>query len=681
MSTKPFATWQTVILQQFTPKTKHRQMILAVDPDNLMQDDSLLALLLAQNYDILPLGDEVEFRHTFERDYRQHWDSGSRKHLIVIVHALDGANHIPYDVYEKSERINLTVSELFPRLNAIVTRELDNSYYVDLYPAHQTNLMKHGGQSQKRLNEQATIEFILRSVFGLDPVAVNDVQLTGLLIKKHYSRRTLPRALETYLIEQVLPRGKSLGLTSAHVQDAAAFYAWLAGQWQAYVNAIFAGLKPQLDFDQPELRLPIDNLFTDGHLQRIDPPAAQSVADLPAAQQWLAIGLNRLPYAVSSGANAIKETGQTALYSLNARLDALAELNSASFTLRDWLDTGGQWAEIIYAANTMSQPDYAAIRDRFFAARRQLDSSFRHFIEAKYSSISFYDDNQGPISLAKINHWLRQRHKSAQERVALICFDGLALDQWLLLRNYLQAQFPRLNFEENRIFAIAPTITPISRQALFAGELPHAFANTVYQTNKDGERWQRFWVNYEVPARRVAYLHVQANGQGLSELKAITDGHNRRLGIVVNLFDDVMHGTKGMTAGADKRVYYQTLQGQLENGRVPDLFRNLFHHGYHVYLTSDHGNFSGVGAGMQAPKALVEKYAKRVALFDSETLAADFAAAHDLFTFHTKFLPDQLHAVYLPERGLLGAKGNVEISHGGLSIEEMIVPLVQLEVR
>ncbi|MCB0032331.1 MAG: BREX-3 system phosphatase PglZ [Anaerolineales bacterium] len=679
MSTKPFTTWQNEILKLFTPKNNHSQMILAIDPDDLMQDDSLLALLLAQNYDILPLGDEVEFRHDFEREYRQHWDQGSRRHLIVIVQAPSGANHIPYDIYEKSERIHLSVSELFPRLNAIVARELDNSYYLDLYPAHKTNLLPHAvGPRPERLNERETIEFILRSVFGLDPVAVGSVQLIGLLIKKHYSRRALPSALETYLIDHVLPRGKALGLTSEHVRDANAFYAWLAEQWATYVQAIFAGLKPNLDFDQAELRLPIDNLFTDGYLSRIAPPGGQSVSALPVAQQWIAIGLQLPQYGPLGGGQAVKESAAQALFSLHARLDALQAIDPAGYTLRDWLDTAAQWAEVIYAANNLPQPDYESARGAFFATRQQLDEAFRLFVEAKYSSISYYDDTQGPISLVKVNHWLQQEH-SARERVALVCFDGLALDQWLLLRSYLQTHFPNLTFHENRTFAIAPTITPVSRQALFAGELPRAFAASAYQTSKDSDRWARFWVNYEIPLTRIAYLHAQANGSGLNEVHTITDGNNRRLGLVVNLFDDVMHGTKGSTAEADKRVYYQTLTAHLENGRLHELFSILFKQDYHVYLTSDHGNCAGVGTSIQPPKALVEKYAKRVALFDSAALAEDFATAHGLFYYRTKFSPESMHPVYLSGRDLLGTHGNAEISHGGLSLEEMVVPLVKLE--
>jgi hypothetical protein len=133
-------------------------------------------------------------------------------------------------------------------------------------------------------------------------VAVNPVQLAGLLIKKHYSRRALPRALESYLIDHVLPRGKSLGLTPDTCATPTLFYPWLAEQWAAYVQAIFAGLKPKLDFDQAELRLPIDNLFTDGYLERIEPPGGQSVAELPAERQWIAIGLKLTQYAPGFGA-------------------------------------------------------------------------------------------------------------------------------------------------------------------------------------------------------------------------------------------------------------------------------------------------------------------------------------------------------------------------------------------
>lgn len=671
--------WQHKILEQFGPKSDKKQIVLALDPDGLLQDDSLIAALLAQNYDILPLEDEVAFRHAFERDYRQHWDNGERRHLIVIVHAPSSAGVIPYDLYRKGQHVELSVSQLFPRLNAIITRDLDNSYYVDLYPAHQHMLMPAGPVSGRlpRLGEKETIEFILRAVFDLDPIAVKPAKLASLLVKKHYNRHAMPQQMESYLLDHVLPHGQSLGLTADHAQDADTFYTWLGDQWQRYVTALFDGKTPLLDFAEPSLRLLVDNLFTDGLLARVSPPEHSTVNKLPEEDRWIAVGLKTEGSGPDASWSVLKEQSSGELYTLRARMERLQELDVTDFSLRDWLDTAAQWAEVVFSANTLPQEAYTSVQELFSASRQRLDELFLAFVQNKYNSISFYEDNQGPISLAKVNHWLRLQYEQ-QQRVALICFDGLALDQWYFLRAYLQSRFPSLEIEERRTYAIAPTVTPVSRQALFAGELPSAFASTVTSTAEDGKHWSRFWVNHGIPERRVDYLHVQVDGTGLAQLRTVMDSNNRRLGIVINLFDDVMHHTKNITATSDKRVYYHTLQAHLDNGRLQELFAILFTHDYHVYLTSDHGNFAGVGVGVTPQKALVEKYAQRVALFDSATLAQDFAGGEDFLLFRTKFLPEQMHPAYTIGRDMFGKQDQVSISHGGLSLEELVVPLVKV---
>jgi hypothetical protein len=660
--------WQDAILAQFGPKSDDRQSILAIDPDGLMQDDSLIGDLLARNYDILPLRDEVSFRHAFERDYRSRWDQGEIRHLIVIVHTQNGHQYIPYDIYQKSERLNLSVSELFPRLNAIVVRGLDHGYYADLYPAHQQQLANQGA---KRLDETDTIEFILRTVFNLDPAAAATApQLTALLIKKHHSGRALPPALEDYLIQRILPRGGALGLTSDHFTHASTFFAWLGDRWADCVGAVLGSGATAIDFARPELRLLIDNLFADNLITRL--PYDRHVFDLSADQQWVSIGM-AMPSATAD--RAVKDASAAERFTLEARLTALEKIDATNFTLRDWLETAGQWAEVVFLANRLSAVEYDDVQPRFFKQRAVLDRSFVQFVQAKYGSISFFDDNQGPISLAQVNHWLAARHKP-DERVALICFDGLALDQWLLLRDYLKEHIATLRFDEARTYAIAPTITPVSRQALFAGDFPRGFADSIDSTGKDGAHWRRFWINHEVPDKRMTHLSVQTDGAGLTELRQIVDSNNRRLGIVINLFDDVMHATTRITPESDKRVYYPTLRAHLDNSRLLEVFKTLLAAEYQIYLTSDHGNVSGLGNGLTPHKVLIDKYAQRVVLYDSEVLGNEYATAHGLLLYRTKFLPAGMYPVYLPTGTVFGKQGVAQISHGGLSLEELVVPLI-----
>ena len=207
-------TWQQAILAHFTPKRD--RMLLVIDPDNLMRDDALLAEIQNRNYDVLELTDEVTFRATFERTYRSRWDEGEPLHVVVIVHTTDGQRHIPYDLWRKSKRIELSVSALFSNLNAIVVSQLDNAYYADLYPAHE-QLVEH--HEMLRLERQ-TIEFILRVVFGLDPLGVGDpVRWVEFLIHKHYGARELPPALEVYVAEKLLPQVAEAGLRPEFLND------------------------------------------------------------------------------------------------------------------------------------------------------------------------------------------------------------------------------------------------------------------------------------------------------------------------------------------------------------------------------------------------------------------------------------------------------------------------------
>ena len=105
------SSWQASILTSFQPK---EPMLVVIDPDNLLADESLLAEIQNSSYDILQLEDEVTFRNRFERRYRSRWDAGEPRHVVVIVHTTESQRHIPYDLLQKGKRIEVGVSKLFP---------------------------------------------------------------------------------------------------------------------------------------------------------------------------------------------------------------------------------------------------------------------------------------------------------------------------------------------------------------------------------------------------------------------------------------------------------------------------------------------------------------------------------------------------------------------------------------
>ena len=664
-------TWQNSILALFQPKKE--ALIVVIDPDNLLLDETLLAEIQNSSYDILKLEDEVAFRNRFERNYRSRWDSGEPRHVVIIVHTHERERHIPYDLLQKGKRIEVGVSELFSNLNALVIKELDHAYYQDLYAAHQSLVTKH----EMQRGERQTVEFILRVVFGIEPVGtLNPTRLAELLIDKHDRRRMIPQSVEQYLIEVLAVKIAAVGMTPQYLLDAESFYTWLGQQWEIFVRTQGGqgGVQPVIQFEDPRLRSVLSHLFSDGKLQRVNTPI-----DAVPSSSWMAVGLQ---FQNVSGKPVHEPNGERDGYNLQAQINRLLALDSdvlpkGKTDIRDWLNLAAEWAEIVFRANSLPQEVYSRIQSAFFQARTLINQHFLQFVQARYSATDYYSDNQGPISLASVNAWLDQ-HVNPDERLALICFDGLALDQWHLLKMFLQGQDNGLTFTENQTFALAPSITPISRQALFSGRRPDSFADSWSKTDRDAERWLNFWVHREIPKQRIAYLPVKAGDSSMSSVVETIDSKNKRLGILVNLFDDALHAIKGMPLEADKRVLYSTLHGHLSNSYIGDLLRRLLEGGYRVFLSSDHGNTCGKGTGVLPPKAFIETYARRVAIFDQVSLAQEFAQKNQGVYFRTKSLPSGVHPVYTAGIDLFASKEAIQISHGGLSIEELIVPFIEV---
>jgi hypothetical protein len=667
----PLVSWQQAVLAHFTPKRE--SMLLAIDPDGLLRDDVLLAAIQNANYDVLELANEVAFRNIFERSYRSRWDNGEARHVVVVVHTTDAQRHIPYDLWCKSRRIDLSASLLFPNLNALVVRKLDSEYYDGLYAAHQ-QLVARG---EKLLSERQTIEFILRVVFRLDPAGANDpARWVEFLIDKHYSRRSLPPELEHYAVAEIMPRMAPAGLAAAFMDDGAAFYRWLGEQWAGYVAAPSGySPPPAIDFGDMRLRPLLAYLFSQGLVPRAPAPAS-----LPGGQDWIAMGVTTRR---GGGLKATREESAQAVYNLRAQLTRFMDPASLPLPvrptdLRDWLGLAAEWSHIVYQANSLSKESYEEVQPMLVAARLALDAAFWEFIGQRYSAAGYYDDNKGPLTVAAVARWLSQRF-TPDDRVALLCFDGLALDQWRLLRDYLDERLPGLSYDESATYAIAPTLTPYSRQALFSGRMPSEFPETLNRTDKDAERWTAFWVNHGIPKPEIAHVAIKPKDPDLGGLVGTLARANRRLGILIGLFDDVMHGTEGMPATADKRVYYATLRSQLNEGHLDKMVDRLLSAGYRVFVAADHGNVSGVGTGQSPAKALVDKTARRVAIFDQAELADEYAQANSLRAFRTKILPADVYPVYQPGTGTYAPPGTTQVSHGGLSVEELVVPFVQIK--
>jgi len=281
---------------------------------------------------------------------------------------------------------------------------------------------------------------------------------------------------------------------------------------------------------------------------------------------------------------------------------------------------------------------------------------------------------KAPVMVHHIPRYLSMRRDAGEEKIALVVFDGMALDQWVQIREYLNSHAPDLLTEENGCFAWLPSLTSVSRQALFSGLRPREFQSSIETTGQEPALWARFWLEHGLRGGEVYYRKAIKRTEQLRELDAaISNPSIKVAGIVVDMIDELVHG-----AMLGKRGLARQIHEWCETGFVADLLNLLMSKGFHVYVTADHGNVDADGIGRLNQGVISELKGERVRTYRNETLAASVPADTDAFQFGGAGLPPDFLPLYASGRGAFVPTGHQIVAHGGMSVEELIVPFVKI---
>jgi hypothetical protein len=306
-----------------------------------------------------------------------------------------------------------------------------------------------------------------------------------------------------------------------------------------------------------------------------------------------------------------------------------------------------------------------------------MDDAFTAWVGDRYGSLH----NQPAVPPVMVHHLPRHlAHLMTAgdvRKVAIVVMDGLSLDQWVTIRENALAGQAELLFRESALFAWVPTVTAVSRQAIFAGKVPLFFAASLYTTDKEPKLWNQFWVDQGLASAAVSYT----KGLGDGSLAVVEDlsanPANRVLGLVVDKVDRIMHGMELGSAGmhAQVRLWART-------GYLTSLLALLVERGYEVHLTADHGNIEATGMGRPSEGALVEDRGARARVYANNLLRR---AVQQQFSRSIEWpclgLPDDYCPLLAPGREAFVPVGESIVGHGSIALEEMIVPWVQIGPR
>ena len=662
--------WRDRILQAFTPGIA--RVTLAADPDGLLLEAELHEAIRERGFEILAFEDPVAFRFDYESRFRSRWDRGDGAGPEVVVRTeRRDLSALPYDLLQTGRRLSFGLGDLFPALSHPVVATLDRSDLDALHRAQERH-------RPDMLGDDATRDFALRHVFDLAPELVrNPSDLLCILLRRHYRGQLLPRLLDERLAHLLRQGGAFASWPLETVlPDRDAFFAFLQERWPLFLDRLAGhagdsalqdveggfgfeiGGPANLPFDHDDVRVYIDNLFVEGMLR---PVAHDSGGALRG--EWAAVGIR-----IDASADRLRR--------LRGLVGTVGDtIPGAEAHHRDWFAFAWRWAELCILASETAAAAPADPGSPVAELRAKVDQAFLAWVGRRYAGLH----NQPPAPPVMVHHLprtlARRLADDPRRKAALVVADGLALDQWLMLREVLATQLPGLRFREGAVFAWVPTITSVSRQAIFAGKPPLHFPASIRTTDREAALWTRFWADQGLTAREVGYAKGLGGG-ALDGVRALLSRPGlRALGLVVDKVDKIMHGMALGAAGMHNQV-----RQWAEEGFMAGLLDLLLDGGFAVFLTSDHGNIEAEGCGRPSEGAIADIRGERARLYPDPVLRSRVKERFpDALEWSPLGLPEDCLALLAPGRMAFVREGERVVGHGGVSLEEVVVPMVEIE--
>jgi CheY-like chemotaxis protein len=288
------------------------------------------------------------------------------------------------------------------------------------------------------------------------------------------------------------------------------------------------------------------------------------------------------------------------------------------------------------------------------------------------------------------------------ERVFFILIDNFRFDQWRAVKDMLSEHFTPV---EDLYYSILPTVTQYSRNSIFSGLMPleisrHYPDHWVDEDSDEGKNLsEEFFVGRQLErcGRDVSFSYVKVGGSIQCEklLNSFDNTDNYRLNVMVFNFIDMLSHSRTESRvlrelSSSEAAYRSLTRSWFEHSGIMSLFRRISEKGCCVVLTTDHGsilvtNSVKVSGERDTSSSLRYKHGRNMtfnrrevftidspvnACLPSPSLSSKYIIAqnYDFFAFPNNYNQFTQHFT-----------GTFQ--HGGISLEEMLVPLLTLRPK
>ena len=379
----------------------------------------------------------------------------------------------------------------------------------------------------------------------------------------------------------------------------------------------------------------------------------------------------------------------------------LADLDTKRLGWRDWLDVNRRLSQWDLELESLADP---GLKQAHMDSRRELNLEFSKFVEERYPSWVKKGAKDGPVMSPDIVGKFVAPHLKAGKPVTFIVLDCLRLDQWFALQALLEPFFEVTN---DYYYSILPTATPYSRNAIFSGMYPDEmgekhpdFWNENSKDERSKNRFERQFLELQLarldatPPKPVKYVKIYTAEESLNVRRQIgTYSGLSLVALVFNFLDIMAHGRSEsellQELAPDETAFRAVVRAWFAHSPLFEIFRALAAQDRTVVVTTDHGAVLGKRAALvygnrETSTNLRYKY--------GTNLVSDNRMSINVKNPGEWRLPGGLNKNYLLAREdyyfVYPTKFHDyerqyrdTFQHGGVSLEEMIVPCATLVPR
>ena len=373
----------------------------------------------------------------------------------------------------------------------------------------------------------------------------------------------------------------------------------------------------------------------------------------------------------------------------------------------DAADDAAAWVELykrlVHWELQLAAGADGAMADLLRDQKEEANAAFAKFVKANYAD--WVADADAPARPTLSPDVLRRAvfpRLAAGRRVVLLVLDNFRYDQWRVLAPELAADF---DAEEQVYFSILPTATQYARNALFAGMMPLDIARThpdlwVDEEAEEGKNLHEA----ELLERQLARLHRRPtfayhklNDSAAVDkwLSSYDEMRSRDLSVAVINFIDILSHARTESRmvrelASNEAAYRSITLSWFRHTGLRELFRRLAADDADVVLTTDHGSIRvdrpvkvvgdrNVNTNLRYKLGRNLSYpAKEV--FEVRNPADLRLPAPNLSTAYI-FATGARFFAYPNNYNYYVQHFRDTFQHGGVSMEEMIVPLITLHPK